>query len=196
MPSCRPFSPPLTRNLPRVLEVVAIDHLSQDALGRNGRAVRGHHQGDFALRHDRHRHFDDPVLPAPVAEMQSRRERVGLITRPRRPSAINWPGAQRAAGEPLDDDAHLPLADQHQVRADNGANNSNSAQTAMANPIKVDRFNNTQGNDSRHTNPLRCGCDHGHGCSPRHGATRFCTGRTWVPRHADLEDRPSNCRRG
>ena len=38
------------------------------------------YQGHFALGHNGDRHFDDPILPLPEPEMQSRRERIGLVT--------------------------------------------------------------------------------------------------------------------
>ena len=53
------FLAAVDQELARVLEVVAIDDLAQDAFGRDRRAVRGHHQRDFALRHNRDRHLDD-----------------------------------------------------------------------------------------------------------------------------------------
>ncbi len=74
--------------LPRVLEIVAIDDFSKDALRGNRRAVRHEHQGHFALGHYGDRHFDDPILPLPEPEMQSRCERIGLVTGPLPLSAI------------------------------------------------------------------------------------------------------------
>ena len=52
------------QELARVLEVVALDHFAQDALGRDRRAVGRHHQRNLALRHDGDGRLDDPVLPA------------------------------------------------------------------------------------------------------------------------------------
>ena len=80
MPELAAFFSAIDQEFPRVLEIVAVDDFAQDAFGRDGRAVGGQHQGDFALRHDRHRDFDNAILPAPEPEMQSRRENVGLVT--------------------------------------------------------------------------------------------------------------------
>src|SRR6266545_3594616 len=53
---------------PRVLEVIAINDLAEDAFGGDRRADRRKHQRDLALRHDGDRLFDDAILPTPVTE--------------------------------------------------------------------------------------------------------------------------------
>ena len=79
-PELPAFLAAVRQELARVLEIVAVDDAAQDALGGNGRAVGGHDQGDFALGDDRDRHFHNPVLPRPIAEVHARGERVRLVT--------------------------------------------------------------------------------------------------------------------
>ena len=90
----------------------SFERTAEDALRRNRRAVRGEHQCDFALRHHGHGHFDDAILPAPVTEVQSRGECVGLITR-LAAQRDNAAGRQRASAKAFHDDAHLPFLNQH-----------------------------------------------------------------------------------
>ena len=80
MPDLAAFFAAIDQEFARVLEVVAIDDFAQDAFGGHGRAVGGQDQGNFALRHDRDRRFENAILPAPKAEMQPRRENIGLVT--------------------------------------------------------------------------------------------------------------------
>src|SRR5262249_53965161 len=102
------------QELARVLEVIAVDDASENALGRNGGAIRGDHQRDLTLRDNCDRHFDDAVLPAPIAEVQSRRERVGLITR-FAAERDEPPGRERARTEAFDDNPDLPFLDQNRA---------------------------------------------------------------------------------
>src|SRR5581483_973367 len=47
-----PFFAAVDKKTPGVLKVVAVNNLPQDALSRNGIAIGGDDQGNFALRHD------------------------------------------------------------------------------------------------------------------------------------------------
>src|SRR5439155_468083 len=103
--------------LARVLEVIAIDHLAENALRRDGRAIGSHHHGDLALGHNRHGHLVHSVLPAEISEVQSRWQSVGLIT------GLTGEGDQvtrwkRSRAEFFDDDAHLTLANEHGAEKD------------------------------------------------------------------------------
>src|SRR5580765_2904888 len=106
------FLPTVEEKFARVLEVIALNHLAENALRRNRRAIRGQHQGDFALWHDCHGHFDDAILPAPETKMQSRREGIGLIPglAAQRDKAAGW---QPASAEPFYDDSHLAFLNEH-----------------------------------------------------------------------------------
>lgn len=68
------------QELARGLEVVAFDDFPEDATGRNRPAVRRDNEGNFALRHDDDRHLEDAMLPAEESEVETRRQRRGLIT--------------------------------------------------------------------------------------------------------------------
>ena len=103
------------QELASILEIVALDNFAQDALSGNGRAVCRHHQCYLALRHDGHRHLEDPVLPTEITEMQPRSQRVGLeagLTGQREQAARR----QRTGAEFFDDDSDLPLADQNRAQ--------------------------------------------------------------------------------
>src|SRR6185369_7977388 len=53
------FLAAIDQEFARVLEVVAVDDFAEDAFRRYASAVGGDHQGNFALRDNRHRRFDD-----------------------------------------------------------------------------------------------------------------------------------------
>ena len=54
-----------------ILEAVAIHDPARDMFAGHGRAIRRDDEGDFALRHDGDGHFDEAVLPGPIAMVQS-----------------------------------------------------------------------------------------------------------------------------
>ena len=185
----RPFSPPLTRNFARVLEVVAIHGAPEDALRRNRFTVGGKDQGDFSLRHDCDRFFDDPELPRPISEIQAGDERRGLeagfaVERDQTSRR------QRPAGEPFHHDAHLPLADQHATSPEDeegheqGATERGGQDRVCQNYIRHHR-----------TSPVLLVAPSA-GC--RRGSRNAFSYRETVviPPSGILEDRPSRCRRG
>src|SRR5436190_18732511 len=73
------FLPAVEEELARVLEFVAVHDAAENALGRDGGSIGGDDERDFALGHDGHGHFDDSVLPAPIAKMQSGWQRIRLV---------------------------------------------------------------------------------------------------------------------
>ena len=177
------FLAAIDQELPRVLEVVAINHFAQDAFGRDGSAIRRQHQGDFALRHNRHRHLDDAVLPRPIAEMQSRREHVRLQTRLAL-QGDQMSRRQRRVGEAFDHDAHLAFADQHTLERDDTERQRQRNQY-QANPNQISP--NMMFVIITH---LRCGCarDAVYRRARTH-ATRFI-GETVGPAHAEPRGSP------
>jgi hypothetical protein len=56
----------MRQKLARVLEVVTVHHLAQDAFGRDGRAIIGDDQGDLTLGDNDDRRFGEAILPEPV----------------------------------------------------------------------------------------------------------------------------------
>jgi len=74
-----PFLAAVGQERARVLEMIAVHDLAEDAFGRNGRAIRRDHERDLALRHHGDGHLGEAILPAPVTEMEAGRERVGLV---------------------------------------------------------------------------------------------------------------------
>ena len=179
---------------PRVLEVIAINDLAEDALGGDRRAVRRKHQRDLALRHDGDRLFDDAILPTPVTEVQSRRERVGLIaglTTKRDQTA--W--RKSAPAEPFHDDANLSFLDEH------GAEHQRPEQQEAKNN-EPNNNQNRRGHACYREHYVRC-----HNPTPmwscaRPGYRRARAQHVYVgvtveiSRCEILEDRPSRCRRG
>ena len=100
---------------PGALEVVAADHAAQDAAGRYGRAVVGHHQRDLTGRHHDQRRPLHGVGPRPEPEVQAGGQRVRLVAG----LALQGDEAaagQRGPGEALDDDTDLALADPHEAQ--------------------------------------------------------------------------------
>ena len=103
------------QELARVLEVVALDDFPEDAPGRNRPIVRRDNGGNFALRHDDDRHLEDAILPAEESEVETRRQRRGLITG----FAVEGDEPARfecAGGEFFHDNPHLPLVNQNRSK--------------------------------------------------------------------------------
>ena len=100
----------------RVLEVVALHHAAEDALGGQRRAVLGHHEGDLAGPHDDERHADDLVLPAPQAEVPARREHPRLVAGLAR--ASHQPARRQRPAEAADHQPGLSFPDDPGAQAE------------------------------------------------------------------------------
>ena len=75
------FLPAVGEKLPRVLEVVAVDHPGQGLRGDQLVAAAGENVTDLPLFDGDQGQLVDRVLPAPEAEMEAAAEDVGLVAR-------------------------------------------------------------------------------------------------------------------
>ncbi len=151
------FFAAVEQELPGVLEIVAIDNFSKDALGGYRCAIGREHQGNFALRHHGDGHFDDPILPAPKTEMQSRRKRLGLIPRfiVQSDQATRF---QTASAEPLHDDPDLPFRDQHSAPDQQWLRRAHNPRTTSTNTASTTEMSKNMNIVVIIINILRCGC--------------------------------------